>query len=200
MADIKKTLLKKKVNGKVVGLYPQTSADIVSYGESSTVAAEIAAIISKLGDTDVSAQINAAVEQAKKDILGLDETNTKINEAYDTLREIAEWIENDESGAAAIAADVATLKSDLNTEGTGLKAKVTALETAVGDTNSGLVKDVAALKSTVGDSSAGLVKDVADNAEAISSLQSSATQVQVVSSDTADDALNDNDLYFVEIA
>jgi chromosome segregation ATPase len=205
MADIKKTLLKKKVAGTVYGLYPETSADIVKYGDSSTVADELAKLIAKMGNGDgsVSQEIADAVEKAKKELLGIDETNTQINEAYDTLREIAEWITSDESGAAKIAADVAAvtktvngdgesdtglvgavsdLKAELDTEGTGVKARLTAAE-----------EDIDALQATVDTKTTGLTDKVA-------ALEASSTQVNVVASDFAESEMNDNDIYFVELA
>lgn len=211
MAEIKKTLLKKQIAGQVVGLYPQTSADIVMYGESSTVADELAKLIAKMGDGEgsVSEEIKAAVEQAKKDLLGLDETNTQINEAYDTLREVAEWIESDTTGAAKIAKDVADvtkivngdpaddedtglvgavagLKDELDAEETGVKARLTAAEADIDAVEQVLNGDPEDENDT------GLVGKV-------NSLVVGSTQIQVVASDFNDDDMNENDLYFVEL-
>lgn len=176
MADIKKTLLKKQVAGKVYGLYPETSADIVKYGESSTVGAELAALIAKMGDGagSVTQQIADAIEQCKKDILGLDESNPTINEAYDTLREVAEWIENDTTGAAALTNKVAALETDV----TALKPDVAQAKTDIADLKT---------RTTAAES-------------AIDDLEAGAMAVQVVASDFDETTMNANDLYFVELA
>ena len=50
------------------------------------------------------------------------------DEDYDTLKEIADYIKSDKTGAAQMQTDISTIKSDLNTAETGLKARMTAAE------------------------------------------------------------------------
>lgn len=212
MAEIKKTLLKKQIAGNVVGLYPQTSADIVLYDETSTVADELAKLIAKMGDGEgsVSEEIAAAVEQAKKDLLGLDETNTQISEAYDTLREIAEWIESDTTGAAKIADDVASVTKIVNGDpaddtDTGLVGAVAALQSDLDTADTGIKDRLTAVEGDV-DTIEEVLNGDPDNADdtglvgTVNGLVADSTKIQVVASDFDESTMNANDLYFVELA
>lgn len=63
-------------------------------------------------DEDMSVREIAAAEVAEL-VAGADES-------FDTLKEIADWIMNDTTGAASMASDIATLKTDVQTLSTGL--------------------------------------------------------------------------------
>lgn len=200
---IKKVLLSKKINDVIYDIFPKTSADIVVYGES-TVAATLAEFATSLANiytkTETDSAISASAEELYNRIMGItEEDGTTVKEAYDTLKEVANWIDGHGEVAAAFTNDIAVLKTAVGDENTGLvKAladvqaaveandtdiseldeAVTALETAVGDANSGLVKAMAeaqaaitALQTTVGDENSGLVKRVAD-------LEASSTNVK----------------------
>ena len=65
-------------------------------------------------DTAITTAAKSAEDAAVKRVLTGDDTGT-ISAAYDTIKEIADWIENDESGAAKLASDVETLNSDVAT-------------------------------------------------------------------------------------
>jgi len=50
------------------------------------------------------------------------------NESFDTLKEIADWIANDFSGAASMANDISALKTTVGGDTSGLVKKVADLE------------------------------------------------------------------------
>lgn len=152
---IKKVLLSKKIDNVIHNIFPKTSADIVVYGES-TVAEALASFAIELSNVYTSTQADAAIKASAdalyNKIMGItEEDGATVTEAYDTLKEVAAWI--DEHGEAA----------------TAFSTDITALKTAIGTVESGLVKDVsdnkteiANLKTIVGDENSGLVKQVSD--------------------------------------
>ena len=70
-------------------------------------------------DAYTKTEVDSAISDAKKEILGITGDET-INQAYDTLKEVAEWIESDTSGAAAMQKDIADLKSNKADKATSL--------------------------------------------------------------------------------
>lgn len=118
-------------------------------------------------------EVDAAIAGVKSDILGGDITQALKD--YDTIKEIAEWITSDETGAAGLAAQVATNTADIATNKANieandkdiadLQAKDLAIDGEIADlkeADEALDLRVDALEETVGDSTKGLVKDVAD--------------------------------------
>lgn len=86
--------------------------------------------------------------------------------AFDTLKEIADWITGAHEGstdAADLITSVSKLEETVYNEETGLVKRVGTLETA----SQKLLESVNDLTDIVGDDTHGLVKDVADNAAAI---------------------------------
>ena len=87
-------------------------------------------------------------------------------EAFDTLKEIADWITGAHEGstdAADLITSVSKLEDTVYNEETGLVKRVGTLETA----SQKLLESVNSLTDIVGDDTHGLVKDVADNTAAI---------------------------------
>lgn len=126
------TGLYKYIDDSVAAATPEDYATVKAQVETNKT--NIATLVGT--DTDKSARTIASEEVAKI-VAGADT-------AYDTLKEISDWI----SGHTT---DAATMNSDINN-----------LKTTVGNAESGLVKDTADLKTAVGDSTKGLTKDVAD--------------------------------------
>lgn len=131
--SVKSVLLKKKVNDVVYDIYPKTSSDIVTYGDSSTVAAEIASLITNVG----TGTVDDRIEAMRKEILGITDGST-IDAAYDTLKEIADWIASDTTASATLVDKVSALETAVGTEAveggaaaTGLYLKIANVETAV---------------------------------------------------------------------
>jgi hypothetical protein len=143
MADIKKVYLKKKIEGVVYDIYARSSADMIDYN-NTTVSATLSQFATDLSNvitsSTVDTKIKTATDELYNKIMGLTSTDTTINEAYDTLKEVATYIEQHANATSGYATLLST----------------------VGDSSSGLVKDVADLKTTVGDSNSGLVKAVAE--------------------------------------
>ena len=83
-----------------------------------TLDGKVATLIGE--DAGKSARAISAEEVAKI-VAGADKD-------YDTLKEIADYINSDKTGAAQMQTDISTIKSDLNTAETGLKARMTAAE------------------------------------------------------------------------
>ena len=190
---IKKVLLTKKINEVVYDLFPKTSAELVVYGET-TVAQALASFASDMSNyynkTEADQKTKDACDALYNKIMGITEGDSTINEAYDTLKEVAAWIGEHGDVAAAFTTDIAALKKAVGDENSGLvkamaeaqaaiqtnsgdigtlKTAVQNLQTAIGDASSGLTKvvndhgtKITALEEKVGDDSKGLVKDVAD--------------------------------------
>lgn len=170
---IKKVLIQKKIEGVIYDIYQKTSADIVTYDDSTTVAEKIAELVTGLDDITkdngtIDAKVKAESEALYNKIMGFTDSDKTINETYDTLKEVATYLADHGSVVQGFTTDIAGLKATIGTatEGdtpaTGLIARIETLES-----------DVSALKTTVGDSSSGLVKDVADNAAAIAGIKAS---------------------------
>lgn len=98
----------------------------------------IAAINTKIGDIPedktIAEQITAEAEQAKTDAISAIMGEAGIDEKYDTLKEIADWILADTTNSAALVADVDAIKKDYlkGADKTELQGKITALENLVG--------------------------------------------------------------------
>lgn len=83
-----------------------------------TLDGKVATLIGEDADKSVRA---ISAEEVAKIVAGADKD-------YDTLKEIADYINSDKTGAAQMQTDISTIKSDLNTAETGLKARMTAAE------------------------------------------------------------------------
>lgn len=158
---IKKTILKKKIEGVIYDLYVKTSADLVQYDDATTVATKISGIVDTLdsltsGDNSVDSKIKAATDALFEKIMGVTDSSS-LNEAFDTLKEVSDYL----AAHGEVVQGINDAIKAVQDRCTALETDVAALKTTVGDAESGLVKDTAALKVTVGDSTSGLVADVA---------------------------------------
>ena len=192
MPDIKKILLQKKVDSVMYDVYPKTSADIVVYTKGTgaetvdtTVAAELAALASDLAQVSTTENVESMIDEATTNlynrILGITgEEGDTVAAAYDTLKEVAQYIEGHGSVVAGFTADINALKTALGetpdpnaspaVAGSGvlkeiydLKTRVTALETTVGNSSSGLVKQANDIQTRMGmDDTTGLSKRIVD--------------------------------------
>ena len=133
--DIKKMRLRKKIDTVVYDIYTKTSADIVEYGDTNVKAkldalsSDLAAVIT---EATVDSKIANAVETLYNRIMGITEQDgTAVAEAYDTLKEVANYLTSHGSVVNGFTTDINGLKG------------------VVGDATSGLVKDVSDLKTTV---------------------------------------------------
>ena len=175
---IKKVLLSKLINGVVYDIFPKTSAEVVVYGES-TVAATLAQFAADIADRYTKGETDEKLTALYNRIMGITaEDGATVKEAYDTLKEVAAWIDEHGEVAAAFTTDIAALKAAVGeapaegVEGSGLlkamadavaaiesndadilalQGAVEALQTAVGDANSGLVKAMADAQAAIQD-------------------------------------------------
>ena len=199
--SVKNVYLKKKIEGVIYDIYPHTEASLVSYtrnegeevAEVTTVESELSRIAGLFADYMTSTQVETRVTQLYNQIMGLTgEEGETINAAYDTLKEVADYLAAHGSVVSGFTSDISALQTTVGDASSGLVKDVADLETTVGDASSGLVKDVADLETTVGDASSGLVKRVSD----LETSASSGSGVSVVSDITAAEA-SDNILYIV---
>lgn len=118
----------------------------------------IAAINTKIGDIPadktVAEQIAAEAKKAKEDAVSAIMGEAGVDEKYDTLKEIADWILADTTNSAALVADVDAIKKDYlkGADKTELQSKITSLETLIGSLPEG------ATSTTV----VGYIKEVVD--------------------------------------
>lgn len=177
--SIKKVLLSKKISNVIYDIFPKTSADVVVYGDT-TVSAALAEFANGLADvytkTETDTAIKTSADNLYNKIMGItEEDGATVTEAYDTLKEVAEWIEDHGEVAAGLVNDIAALKTAVGDDSSGLIKAVADLQTAMDDNDadiSDLQTAVAALQSAVGDAAAGLVKDVTDLKTDVSTLKS----------------------------
>lgn len=172
---IKKVLLKKKIEGVIYDLYVKSSADIVAFSDSQSVAEKITDMVGILdglttGDNSVDKKIAAAKTEVINQIMGATD-GEQIAQAFDTIKEIADYLDGHGSVVQGFTNDIAALKAAVGDAQSGLVKDVATLKATVGDASNGLVKDVAANKAAIGDANSGLTKGVADNAAAIKALQ-----------------------------
>lgn len=98
--------------------------NIINTRDSATQT-KIATLIGNVVNDDTKSVRTIAAEEVAKVVANADAD-------YDTLKEIADWIKNDTTGAAKMASDIEGLK------------------TTVGDSTSGLIKDVADINTAIG--------------------------------------------------
>lgn len=125
----KKAILQAKIEGVLTDLMPKTTAEHVMYDETTTVAAKLAAILADVAALPTTATVNSAISALRTELMG-----EGVPEAYDTFKELADYISTHQTAADALTAAV------------GNKADKTAVE-AMQATISGL--GALAQKSTV---------------------------------------------------
>lgn len=138
MANIKKILLAKKIGNTLYRVYPKTSADVVAYDETTTVAEKLADMATSLealgaGNGSIQDMIDASCDALYNKIMGLTDSDTTINEAYDTLKEIADYLTEHGDVVTGFTNDIADLKASIESINKTIEAldysKVTASTT-----------------------------------------------------------------------
>lgn len=188
---IKKVLLSKKIGNTIYEIFPKTSADVVVYGES-TVAATLAQFAQDLANVyvkdDVDSAISASADALYNRIMGItEEDGATVKEAYDTLKEVAAWIDEHGEVATAFRTDITSLQTALGVapaegvEGSGLLKAMADAQAAI-EVNAGNIADnaddiaalqtaVSNLETAVGNAESGLVKAMAEAQAAIDALE-----------------------------
>lgn len=130
MNTAKKAIIQAMVEGVLVDLMVQTNAENVMVDENTTLAAKLAAVLADVAA--VPATVNTAISALRTELMG-----EGVPEAYDTFKELADYIENHQEAADALTAAI------------GEKADKTTVE-AIQETISGL--GALATKNTVEES------------------------------------------------
>lgn len=113
--NIQEVIAKLKIEGvlKEVGL--RTYGEFVYLADGTTAEAAIANILSQITnlptDSGIDAKIKTACDTLYNKLLGKTDEDATIDEAYDTLKEVADWIDGHGKAAATITNDVAALKT-----------------------------------------------------------------------------------------
>lgn len=208
---IKNMILKKKIAGIVYDMYAKSSAELIDYGTSSNVATEIAKLISDLENVTkdegiIDAKVKAESDALYNKIMGItDEDSTTVSEAYDTLKEVANYIAEHGDLVTGFTTDIQALTTAIGIVGTAeepgygilkdladltgrvdtLETDVTGLKSTVGDANGGIVKAIADINTTIGaagdgteeNPGSGMMAQIAKNAEDIDNLQKGSATV-----------------------
>lgn len=116
---MKMVIFQDEVNGVLTDLMARSHVDNVIYEEggqqkalSTKLAEIIAAIALKANSADVTAEIKAADDALYNKIMGITaEDGTTVNEAYDTLKEVAEYLTAHGDVVQGFTTDIAGLKT-----------------------------------------------------------------------------------------
>lgn len=128
----KKAIIQAMVEGVLTDLMIQTNAENVMIDENTTLAAKLAEILADVAALPTTATVNSAISALRTELMG-----EGVPEAYDTFKELADYIENHQDASDALTAAI------------GEKADKTTVE-AIQETINGL--GALASKSTVEES------------------------------------------------
>lgn len=129
MTTAKKAIIQAMVEGVLVDLLVQTNAENVMIDETTTLTAKLAEMMADIAALPTNAMITASIAALRTELMG-----DGVPEAYDTFKELADYIETHQEAADALTAAI------------GEKAEKTAVE-AIQATINGL--GALASKSTV---------------------------------------------------
>lgn len=119
-----KAILRALIEGVITDLMVKTTGEMVYLDDSTTVAAKIAdmvtAINARAKTTDMNTAISTAVSNLKNELMG-----EGVPEAYDTFKELADYISSHQEAADALTAAVGN-KADKATVDT-IQATINAL-------------------------------------------------------------------------
>ena len=116
----KTAIIQKIIGDTVYDLMFKTTASNVYLEDGSTVDSKIEEISSHIANIVTENIIDSKIDTASNNlynrIMGLSGSDVTINEAYDTIKEIADWLANNENAtAASIISDIATLQGKVET-------------------------------------------------------------------------------------
>lgn len=216
--NIKKMRLRKKIDSVIYDIYTKTSSDIVEYGNTTvkdqldTLVAGLAAVIT---EATVDSKISTAVDTLYNRIMGITaQDGTAVSEAYDTLKEVANYLTAHGNVVQGFTTDIGNLKTTVGTASSGLVKDVDDLQTTVAamdyskvttsNTNGKL--NIDGVEVTVYDEPASFAASrITEDSthkfvtEAQVSIINAAASVKVVSAMPADASVSENDLYFLTI-
>lgn len=99
MNAAKKAIIQAMVEGVLVDLMVQTNAENVMVDENTTLAAKLAAVLADVAA--VPATVNTAISALRTELMG-----EGVPEAYDTFKELADYIETHQEAADALTAAI----------------------------------------------------------------------------------------------
>ncbi len=128
MADFQEVIAKIMLEGVLKDAIFKTYGKACYLNDGTTVEAAIANILTSIDalptSSDVDSKIAAESKALYNKIMGLTDEETTINEAFDTLKEVAAWIGEHGDVAAAFTNDIAGLKTAVQGLQTALDGKV----------------------------------------------------------------------------
>lgn len=178
-AEVAKVDVKADANAKEIATL-KTSVEALQKGTYDDTA--IKALIQ--GNTDAIAVLNGDAEGSvsAKVAAKVAEVVAGANASYDTLKEIADWIMNDTTGAASMAADIATLEAKLaGVDKTVVESIANAIDAALKVEG----VDKYALASTVSDL-AGQLETIAGQIEALETAKHTHANAETLAGITAE--------------
>lgn len=209
MSTTKTAILQMKINGALADLYARTNyANVYNEDGTKTLTAEISDILSAIDALPTTEEVNAAIKAADdtlyNKILGKVDDTTTIDEAFDTLKEVADWIKTHGDVATAFRSDI----TDLQGRMTAAEGEIDALQTDLSEAEGNITDlqgrmttaegEIDALQSSVDAIHTHDNKTVLDGitAEKVSAWDSNATIKYVNGADTEVDlsTVKDNDL------
>lgn len=127
-ANMKKAIFQQEIGGVLYDLLALTHVDNVIFENtdgskvalSEKLAEIIAAVALKADSTTVTADIKAANDALYKKIMGLANDDTTVNEAYDTLKEVADYLTEHGDVVQGFTNDIEDLKTTVKTLQTGM--------------------------------------------------------------------------------
>lgn len=115
MTTMEKRIAKIKVEGVLKELAFKTTGEQVVMADGRTAETVIAAIITNIANlptgSDIDEKVKNSCDALYNKIMGLTDADTTIDEAYDTLKEVAEWIGSHGELAAQFTNDISGLKT-----------------------------------------------------------------------------------------
>ena len=147
---------------------------VTAFNEMLGQASEIASRIKKVEDDYLTssdkAELTADIAKAKEEAILAIMGEAGVNEKYDTLKEIADWILSDTSASAELVTRVSDIEKDYLTSSdkTALQKSLTALEELVGELPEGVASTVVGFIRQVKD---GLAAEVSARETAVAGVQ-----------------------------
>lgn len=117
MNTAKKAIIQAKVEGVLTDLMPFTHAGNVMVDETTTLTEKLAAILTDIAALPTNSMITASIAALRTELMG-----DGVPEAYDTFKELADYIQTHQEAADALTAAIGD-KAD--------KATVEAIQTTI---------------------------------------------------------------------
>lgn len=101
MTTAKKAIIQAMVEGVLVNLLVQTNAENVMVDETTTLTAKLAEMMADIAALPTQSMITASIAALRTELMG-----DGVPEAYDTFKELADYIETHQEAADALTAAI----------------------------------------------------------------------------------------------